>query len=477
MRLIEDLMNTAICQLILMILVYLVFLSGCTNQPVMVDPISSGSPTTSVTPFVTDNKIPEVTQTFQIATPKSGKITDTPIPLVIDNTPTNSKHVQTEVSGLGNLIYLFSRDLGSVYFFLNPFEKGNNNWLEPDNIRNLQDASGQVKTISFSFNGNRIAYQKSNGEIWISDLMINKPIKLVDMSAGNETGSNLIWTPDDIHLIIDNVDPNQPDLIYEINSGKLETWNRTCNQLVLSPRTKQLAVGCWSKDDNQYAYIEWGGEIWVTKNPPDKIVFKFDLEEPKNMDPNLRTLSIGMKYLPFSFHLVAGWSPDGKRVAYYDPQDHLNSLIILNSDGEIENRIPHKAYWQVSTDGSYDSLPGLPIQWSGNGRMLLLYGKGSEKAQCSSSKSENNNQPQLSNNHNCWQVIDSEKWETQWYPSNLLSDNPIVYENASLSEDGNELAMNSFYPSGNKFQVIDISNSNIILDTPLSVSDFRWERP
>jgi hypothetical protein len=154
----------------------------------------------------------------------------------------------------------------------------------------------------------------------------------------------------------------------------------------------------------------------------------------------------------------------------------LNSIVILNSDGKIVIRIPHKAYWQVSTDHSYTSLPGLPIQWSGNGKMLLLYGKGNE-LQCSSSKSEINDQPQENNNSNCWQVVNSEKWETQWYPGNLVSDSPIVYENASLSEDGNELAMNSFYPSGNKFQVIDLRNSNIILDTPLSVSDFRWGKP
>jgi hypothetical protein len=442
----------------------------------MLDLITSGPPTASVTPSGTLNISPEVTQTFQITTPNFGKITDTTKPLVIVNTPANSKVVQTEAHGLDNFIYLFSRDLGSIYFFLNPFTKGNNHWVGPDNIRNLHDSPGQVKTISFSFHRNRVAYQKSNGEIWLSDLMINRPIKLVDTPASNETGSNLIWTPDDTHLIIDNVDSNQPDQIYDINSGKLEPWNETCDQLVLSPRTKKLAVGCWSRLDHQYSYIEWGGEIWGTKNPPDNIIFAFDPKETKDTDLSLNIPGIGTKYLTFRFHLIAGWSPDGKRVAYYDPGDPLNSIVILNSDGKIVIRIPHKAYWQVSTDHSYTSLPGLPIQWSGNGKMLLLYGKGNE-LQCSSSKSEINDQPQENNNSNCWQVVNSEKWETQWYPGNLVSDSPIVYENASLSEDGNELAMNSFYPSGNKFQVIDLRNSNIILDTPLSVSDFRWGKP
>lgn len=328
--------------------------------------------------------------------------------------------------------------------------------------------------ISFSQNQNQIAYQMTNGEVWISDLMIRNAYKIYQTQSSIEFDMNLVWTPDDLNLIIDNIDPQKTDFIYYTKTGKLEPWVSKCSLLVLSPRTNKLAIACRSKNENIYTYIEWRGEIWEAIDPPDKVIIQFETEEPRNEDPNVSIQSLQSKYRSFSLYLVAGWSPDGKYIAYFDPQDNQGSLYIYRDDGVLVNKISHKAYWQNLKDFSFDSLPGLPVQWSEDGKKLLLFGKGTEEKHCPTAETDMNNQSRIDSISNCWQVIDLETSHIQWTTADLKIDTVTFYENAALSRDGKKLAINSFYPSGTKFLVIDLASNIVILNAPLSVSDFRW---
>lgn len=110
-----------------LLILHLMLLSGCSSQPILITTITSYSQT------AIPDVAPVITKSPSVSTREQNKVTGTPINQ--KETPIIPTPGETIVAPSLDVIYLFSRDLGSTYFFLNPLEKERNTWLEPEKIR------------------------------------------------------------------------------------------------------------------------------------------------------------------------------------------------------------------------------------------------------------------------------------------------------------------------------------------------------
>jgi hypothetical protein len=449
----------------------MLILAACGSQQEFADDIeiTHSTPRSSSPPTATVFNAPPATQaviTDSNPLPQSSSWITTPIPL----TPT----AQTETSDLvwsNALLRLsYARQYDALHFGLygrhaEPQSLDSSDILN-DNITALGSGPASALVVSFANYANQMAFWTvtDEGQLWKSDLRYHAPKLIFKDEADKykienlnfaDGQLNLVWLPNDKYLILESLENQAYNLIYDTVSNSVEPWPWNCNRLALSPRTEQPAVWCVSiLHETQFAIVEWGGTIWYTDLEP--------AQEFATYDRNSRALW--------------AWSTDGRRVAYFDPLDPDGRLVILENGNPLMF-FSGVAWWLTEdVELSKITVPNKLVQWSENGERLLMWGHGIESDSCPSWTSMSAPGPEDLYRIPCWQVIDTDGWEHVWTISDSVGEEMSrfwQFNDASISSDGQLLALSARIPGAHWTGVVTLSDRQIYWwDTGVSV--MRW---
>lgn len=268
---------------------------------------------------------------------------------------------------------------------------------------------GDALLLSFANYANKIAYWTGNetGQLWISDLKLENPqLAYTDEEQIYATGDDslfswfgkgdLIWTPDDLHVIFDPQDETLPNLIYHLTSNSMDPWPWYCDRIALSPRTSRLALWCSALDGSpNFAVIEWGGEIWTSSSAPEQELVHRRDERPLRWDSNW------------------AWSSDGQQIAYFDPSDAKGQLSIANAQGVQRSLFPGAAWW-LNSNMSRIGVPAEIIHWSQDGKRLLVYSNDLTTDACPDIEIMFDLTEGDLTDVPCWHILDSQDYGVLW---------------------------------------------------------------
>ena len=240
-------------------------------------------------------------------------------------------------------------------------------------------------------------------QVWISDmfgqnatLVFTETKKAIIGSFAEDTW----WTPDDQHLVLQLKEP-EGGFIYHLQSGELDAWPYPhCDQVALSPRSQRPVLWCKPiSDGKDFAVIEWGGEIWFNPTAPEQI-----LAQGENW----------------------AWSEGGQRLAYFSTDVDANGdLYIADEKGDVLQILPGIMAWSLIEHAGW---PDRPLEWSADGRRLLILAPGiAEKPCLPNVRNEVNDIP--IQNPPCWHIFDLESQKMIW-------DIPDSFETAHQYESG-----------------------------------------
>ncbi|MBE7531285.1 MAG: hypothetical protein HND44_18330 [Chloroflexi bacterium] len=387
--------------------------------------------------------------------------------------------------------------LGSEYFGVNPIrytsieeaEQQAQNWQghyphgagEP-----FHDGTavgpGDALLLSFANYANKVAYWTGNeaGQLWIADLELENPqLVYADEAQIFATGEDslsswfgkgdLIWTPDDLHVIFDPKDEALPNLIYHLESNSVEPWRWYCDRVALSPHTGQLATWCSALDgSSNFAVIEWRGEIWISPSAPEHELVRRREERPLLWDSNW------------------AWSSDGQQIAYFDPANAEGRLFVADAGGVQQSLFPGAAWW-LNSNTSRIGVPTKVIHWSQDGRRLLVYANDLMPDTCPDieimfdlTEGEPADVP-------CWHLLDTQDYTALWSWDDFIaaSEEPSEltkfwrdYE-ASISSQGNYLMLTMLLEDNNVWSGIvrlDEGDVEILGNTPALAIRWRNEQ-
>lgn len=289
---------------------------------------------------------------------------------------------------------------------------------------------GNALKATFANHSNKIAYWTSVtefAELYVYDLVTEQE-ELIYVDTENkfpihQFGSRdfeLIWSADDRHLIVTNNLNLEVSLIYHLETKFLEPWPWKCSQIAMSPKTNKVSTWCESINsmNNQFAVIEWNGEIWLSNLLPDNTISTSDLQDAR------------------------AFSTDGT-VAFFDSK---GNLATVNIDGNKSVLVENIAWWKnTSIQASKITIPANPIQWSDSGDRILVFAIGQEVHDCP-------NWSNIADPTNaiyeipCWQTFNLESKKIDWKLGDSFKDKESLYwqfDTASLSVDGKYLAVTS----------------------------------
>lgn len=330
---------------------------------------------------------------------------------------------------------------------------------------------GAARFVSYANFANKIAFwvENAGGELWITDLDLKEPVQVFankDEGYVDEQNSqdaiNLIWLPNDRHVIFWLGDSTQDRVIIDVHNSGIEPWPWECKQVALSPRTSRLAIWCSSSDEHQgLAVVEWSGEIWYSDILPQSNLINLDRE---------------------TLELFSGWSASGDYFAYFDRIDNSYSLIIADSSGEKLFTFPNTS-WQARNvvDESRISLPQKLLHWSQDGSRLLFFGYEQTDGACpqyvdSFSPSEN---PAF--DVPCWQVFDLQTKQIIWtwlnFTQSLGNENSQYWEvwDGTIAPNGNVLAFHVKPFGRGRLGIADIKTNEVQLWESIGGAYMRWQ--
>lgn len=316
---------------------------------------------------------------------------------------------------------------------------------------------------SFSNYSNKIAYwDNSNeaGNFFVYDLMSKEGQLIFSEAAGEylieQFGSqelSLIWSPDDLHLIIRDNRTLESSMIYSVNNDKLTPWKWDCDRIAISPKTTRLATWCSAfESDDKYAVVEWGGDIWVSDSAPEQQIVKSNDSQR-----------------------IWSFSSNGELVAFFDPANDGN-LSLVNNQGQIETLLLHAAWWENNdTLASKISIPEFPIQFSANGKKLLVFANELEDARCPGWENISAN-ISVKFNIPCWHLINLETSAIEWSLGDSFQEEYSLYwqfDTAALSPNGKYVAVTAESPGFFVTYIINIETmETILLDSGASI--LKW---
>lgn len=453
--------------------------AGCTSTQI-------ASPTTVATRPPADTASASsqdaVTETPQTSTP-------TPPPAPPTQTPTRNRTAtpsasppsQATLTSDGRYaIYQFQWFVaGGVYAAWGMGDQGafvprfsySSNRVEPAADASPVNSPARATYLSFAHFADKLAYwiDGEPSQLWISDLAGNEP----QLIYSDDTGTyrlqdppfpggelRLIWSPDDRFIIVDSDERIGMDLIYDLMTDTLEPWQWTCNSIGFSERTRNLALVCRSESGNDYAVMEWGGEIWQTSSRPSQIL----VSSPPELSPTW------------------AWSPDGTRVAFFDSTDPEWKLHVADNTAQV-TELPVQLRDVSISGGLMHWLPEY-MTWSANGLRLLVLAYGSEENNCPGYSNPFALQRSLVH-ASCWQVVDVTAGHVIWTITNVFSDElvsryEVPYNDiaswrstlASLSPDGNSVAFVMYTSIYEEAYVVDVTDDRLYSLPPSS--QFRW---
>jgi hypothetical protein len=321
---------------------------------------------------------------------------------------------------------------------------------------------------------NLIAYWTASGpgQLWISDLAVtdshliftdaNLEYPLERTEYPNER-IKLIWSSNK-YLIVEVMDQPDLGLIYHIKEGTLEPFPYICDRVAISPRSELLTEWCVGVGGEEFAVLEWNGEIWFSSQPPMEEFVRRDERGYNNW----------------------AWSEYGGRIAFFDPNDPDGLLRIADSRGHLLLEIwPGGAYWKSDLPGNEGRInmvspPSPSLQWAMNESRILVWGVGNEERPCPEYRSREMVP--------CWHVIDSYTGEEIWSLSDNLTDVlplgsedperiiPIQFFNPALSPSGRFLALFSFVDT-RQFCIIDVDHSVAVHCSNFHADNIHWGPP
>lgn len=438
-----------------------------------------GTVTVSVEAGIT----PGPTMTELISIPPKATITVTTNPTNVSPTP---NLVETDEKTSLPSVYIYDQSTG--YMKLEQQEKEFSD-LEimdyaPTNRNevkvNLDQGPGDALYFRFAHYANKIAYWSlgTPGQLWISDLSLanhelifrdEENLYLFGSYPFSDNEISLEWSPDDQYLVIRVFSDESLNLIYHVNSGILESWPYICDRIASSPKSQNWAVWCTSSvKQPRFAVIEWGGDIWYTEAAPEIELVK--INSPSGEPP---------------FPDIWSWSPDGKKIAFFDPNDPEGYLHIVTELGEHLKILQGSAYWLSEVYPRFFSPENL-IQWAQNDSRILIFANGNETHSCPVWKnvlSENETEHQVP----CWQIVDISSDEVIWTVNHLK--NAFIdssgqskihiwkFYSASLSPTGDFLILASNSGSLDLIQAIEVDTSEIYWQLNSDLDYLRWAAP
>jgi hypothetical protein len=198
--------------------------------------------------------------------------------------------------------------------------------------------------------------------------------------------------------------------------------------------------------------MEWGGEIWVSPDPPVTILVQTSSDRP---------------YPDWLW----GWSKDGEKIAYFDSRGYLTIADALGNPIQ-----------KLSINWEGHPMDDM-IEWSGNGQRVLVYASGKANRLCPSS----NYNDVLYGNPPCWQVVDAQTGEIIWQLSDYVEQSTSRYSSrysnefglASISADGRYPALASIHSTKRELVIIDINTDEVLWISHLYMlpDEMRWGKP
>jgi hypothetical protein len=221
-----------------------------------------------------------------------------------------------------------------------------------------------IRNFSLSSNRRWLAYWHNaadSSSLNILDIENGSSNVVLTLANVNSWRANLFWSADGLYLFLTLEPPSEPLVmdqstreivsgrryyLYSLESGTMQQWDRDCDRLGFSSRTKQIATWCPSINETEldYAVVEWGGEIWFTTESPDTFL---KVRAPEFAVPTWV------------------WSGDGRRVIYAD-QDRISPQTLTLATVRLGKVM-------TNTLGNYgSSYAGL--NWSADQRYIAFKG-------------------------------------------------------------------------------------------------------
>jgi hypothetical protein len=459
-------------------LLLLMLLTACTHTAQTIPEVSRSE---TITPSPSDMRHSEtpakkVRPPTRTATPwisRTPANTQTSIAVTPTNTPGPTKTFEPVFFSLDALT---GNENEAIFF--NSWDAGYFAYLDINDAQDLYFVDRALSAFRFANHDQMVSYFDWDSA-WIVSLTNQRKMRLFEHEYPLDRETQVLWTPDDQHIIFDMDDGDSPAIIYHRKSGYFEEWPYRCDRLAISPQSRRAALWCPAEHDkNNWAVIEWGGEIWYDNKAPEKTIVK---------SYNFREASLHPGWKP-NFNRVpifrnAAWSSGGELIAFFDPEDQNGDLIIITAHGEEIERFKARAYWLSELTDAVAGLPGFPLQWSQNNSKLLIYGVGEENNPCPSSLRDE----VIYENPGCWQVLDIKKGKTIWNINTFLDSlpdfeylDPVKNElffigNASISQQGKYLSFYCCGPPDKKLYTLDIELDKIIDWTLVpDAQEIRW---
>jgi hypothetical protein len=352
-------------------------------------------------------------------------------------------------------------------------------YLDMTDMQDLHPIARLPIAIRFAHEEQLMAYVDLDGTAWISDLMNQRKVHLFKYESPIGEHPQVLWTPDDQHIIFDMEYGDSPAVIYHRQSGQFEEWPYRCDRIAISPQSKRAALWCPSDHDENWAVVEWGGELWYANKAPDKTIVK-------SYTTKARLVHSG--WMP-AFNRIpiyrnAAWSPDGEWIAFFVPEDQHGDLRIVNAYGEEIQRYKALAYWLAEGPDEVEGLSGsFPLQWSQDNAKLLIYGVGEKNNPCPSRLHDG----VIYHNPGCWQILDIQKGKTVWSMKSFVDSLPdfeylkpeknefFSIGNASISPQGRYVSFYCCGPPDKRIYVLDVELGSIIHWARIAdVQHIRW---
>lgn len=408
----------------------------------------------------------------------------TSFPVQLTETPMATPTMPLDRNDLGAIYKKFSEAYGwsNVFFLLGQLhvEEGSQNTLTSYQAPH-SPANSQL--YAFSHYSDQIAYwsQVDPSEFWVSDVAYRNPYQIILDTEGvyvprqalpTEHLQQLQWSPDDKHIITYMIPGTKPHLIYHLETNELEEWYWLCQDVIISPRTDQLAVLCTADNRldfsprDSYAIMEWGGSIWYTSERPDVVLSQVLPDET----------------IPWRF------SADGQQIAYFDPDDLGGHLLIADAHGNLSQFLPDSSLLQQDkrfTDLAVQYYQTWPekdsgfFRWSHDGEQLLVYALGSPSYPCRLILDFETNELFEAP---CWQVVEGATGRVLW--TDLDSEETLFRDEvekssmrlvqAEFSPDGKMIAVSGQYFSDQLLAVIDLDTSVAYRLFPLPYAKIYW---
>ena len=404
------------------------------------------------TPTIPSTKTP-LHNMPQYGTATRSQLSPSPEIRLNPSTPAPSVSATAPISATASSLRFFEWSYEYAYAEVLPFVSPSGDYKEYElQLGKQKEIPGPPLAIDLAFSqtSNQVAYLTKQKEedggsliLWVADLGLQE-VKQVWVDKDRWLGevklvsayfeSQMFWGIKDRYIFIFSFTEEAKDhmVVYDLKAGEIHPWIGGCDWISKLAKNNQFAVICQLHNGGQTSYAILGQDgISISDTLPESKIYKT---------------------------LFWRFSLDGDRVLYVD--ENLQWRIIEKMGSWINLPLTY------SKNDLYSGPGALSIQWSQDGKRVLVYGleKRTDKL-CPKIEGDIDVYDRA-----CWFVLNSETGKFIWWPKRGLwdlSELSIPIENANLdfnmamSPDGKWLAMTvADMRIGNAFRLIVTSTED-----------------